>query len=585
MRKHGKANLKQITALILSLLLALGAFGGCGSTEQTGKEQSETKAGAETSESSSMGDSGKDQIVPGELPLVAEGEEATLVIGLKQAVNTENYETNDYTLWLEEQTGINLEFKYFSADASEAATQLALMISGGEKLPDALLSLNLDIATVFEYGRDGHFIDLNPYFEQYAYYWNEELGRLAETDQRLTKVLGTDPTSGGFYAYPHVEYGRVMTYPSDLVSINQAWLDAVDEDMPKTVEDLRRVLEKFMNEDPNGNGKKDEVPLFSFNKGFRSDAIEWLLNAFILLNDEYFFNAEDGNLWVPYTTEEYREGLVYFHDLYADGLIAPASFSSSDSAEATALFTPSDGTAITGVVGAHPTLYVENNNEVIFEYTPMSLLEDATGKGGYVTPMAPIFNFNSYITSSCEDPVLAFRFLDFMSSQESFRRMRYGNLGGQWIEAKEGETNEIGEQAHIKVLDNAAWAGSNNYHWHTLAATFTNYDATTEVIVDDGSFNYHRMMLSYDMTDLHSKGRIPSEVVWDIVYTAEENEEISDIKQPLKDYIAEARALFITGVMDPSDDADWQNYLDTMESMGLSRYQEISQAAYTRMNQ
>jgi hypothetical protein len=55
-----------------------------------------------------------------------------------QHANTEDYATNDYTLWVEEQTGVNLEFVYFSADNAEAMTQLNLMVAGNEELPDVL---------------------------------------------------------------------------------------------------------------------------------------------------------------------------------------------------------------------------------------------------------------------------------------------------------------------------------------------------------------------------------------------------------------------------------------------------------------
>ena len=36
--------------------------------------------------------------------------------------------------------------------------------------------------------------------------------------------------------------------------------------------------------------------------------------------------------------------------------------------------------------------------------------------------------------------------------------------------------------------------------------------------------------------------------------------------------------------MDPSDDGDWQEYLDTLEKSGLSRYIEEMQKIYDRVN-
>ena len=61
-----------------------------------------------------------------------------ITIGINQDILCENYDTNDYTLWIEEQTGIDLQFNYFADDETESAQQLNAMIAAGEKLPDIL---------------------------------------------------------------------------------------------------------------------------------------------------------------------------------------------------------------------------------------------------------------------------------------------------------------------------------------------------------------------------------------------------------------------------------------------------------------
>ena len=44
--------------------------------------------------------------------------------------------------------------------------------------------------------------------------------------------------------------------------IRQDWLDKLNLKAPTTVDELHDVLYAFRNEDPNGNGLKDEIPLF-----------------------------------------------------------------------------------------------------------------------------------------------------------------------------------------------------------------------------------------------------------------------------------------------------------------------------------
>ena len=43
--------------------------------------------------------------------------------------------------------------------------------------------------------------------------------------------------------------------------MNSDWLETLGLEQPTTPEELRTVLEAFKTQDPNGNGKADEIPL------------------------------------------------------------------------------------------------------------------------------------------------------------------------------------------------------------------------------------------------------------------------------------------------------------------------------------
>ena len=103
---------KRIVSLLLALVMVLG-LAACG------------KTGGET------GGQGDD-------------EKVTLTIGIPLKSNIIDYKENDFTKWLEEYTGYNLEFTFFSGVSGEAATQISTMIAGGEKLPDIIYSVGLN---------------------------------------------------------------------------------------------------------------------------------------------------------------------------------------------------------------------------------------------------------------------------------------------------------------------------------------------------------------------------------------------------------------------------------------------------------
>jgi len=48
--------------------------------------------------------------------------------------------------------------------------------------------------------------------------------------------------------------------------------------------------------------------------------------------------------------------------------------------------------------------------------------------------------------------------------------------------------------------------------------------------------------------------------------------------------VEEARALFVTGTLDPNNDADWEQYLSNLEANGMSQLLEANQSAFDRLN-
>ena len=65
-----------------------------------------------------------------------------------------------------------------------------------------------------------------------------------------------------------------------------------------------------------------------------------------------------------------------------------------------------------------------------------------------------------------------------------------------------------------------------------------------------------------------------------ITYTADESNEIAEIQTNLNSYFKEAMCLFVIGDMDV--EADWDEYIEELEALGMNEYLEIAQTAYTR---
>ena len=74
----------------------------------------------------------------------------------------------------------------------------------------------------------------------------------------------------------------------------------------------------------------------------------------------------------------------------------------------------------------------------------------------------------------------------------------------------------------------------------------------------------------------------PAEVAVNLVYNEDEYETLIDVKGPRDSYVSEARALFVTGEKDPSNDAQWKEYLKTLEEYENSKLTDVCQSAYNR---
>jgi len=576
--------MKKLIALFLCLVMVLGLV-ACGAKEEPKVEEPAPEV-AETKEPEAapevVAPEQPEEPAPelGALPLVTE--ETTITIGLPQSANTEDYETNDYTKWLEEQTGLNLDFVYFSNDKTEMVTQLNLMISGGEELPDILWYMTgVDTALMYELGEDGYILDLKDYFSEYGYHFWEAYNTVPESDREKIFQFGTSPVDGALYSFPAYQQSATDNC-NTLTAINTKWLEAVGAEMPTTVDELYEVLKKFATEDPNGNGVADEMGLVGYESGYRTDILSFIINAFVYCCDKNFFNATDGEIWAPYTTDEYRQAMIYLNKLYAEGLITPLFYTIADKAELTALMTPADGVAVAGVAGAHPSLHYQQDSEVLYEYAALEPLAGATELGGYAPLRGSSFTYNTFITADCDDPVLAFKLLDFMTSRESLCRQRYGVLGVDWEYAAEGTFSNVGFPASVKVLDSSVYSSQNNKCYHVLSGIVSQAMIASEWS-DDGSWASTQAKLSAANFNNYMEGAHPEEVIQTLIYTADEQTFVSSVKAQLEDYVAEARAMFVSGVMDPNDDAQWETYLSNLEAQGLSQYVATAQTAYTRM--
>lgn len=525
------------------------------------------------------------------------GERPTLTIGVLNAAKV-TYEDNWFTKYMEDRLNCNIELVFFSSDSGEMKSQLSTMVAGKEKLPDILYRFLLTQDETQLYGDDGYFVDLAPYFDDpdwelaKKYGWHEKMREYNSEETRKFVLQKYRTADGKMYYWPSAaptEDDRTGAMPF----INKSWLDKLGLEMPTTREELVEVLRAFKTQDPNGNGVADEIPMVGATNTalYCADASIWLLNTFgEYVYDSYFFTYDEqtGRLDVPYNTDKYREGLKFIRGLVDEGLLSTLTWTMKEKAEMTSLWTPADGETTVGVIFGYPTSYATKGDEDVKQYVPLPPLE-----GSYVAVRNKSVNTYHYITTDCENFDLAAEFLMSFCDLDVIRASRRGEEGVDWVERidlKSGKPMIDAINPIITEPGNRTWGTYGpSVMWHGEGSP-----------VDEGIFDPEELAQSEDeqdaltyrsnLLDKTIAANLPyadehnPKLFFHAIYTPEEADENGNSMAELKSYVKEYRAKFCAGDMDPNSDADWNNYLKTMEDLGLSTVLRNTQTAVDRMD-
>ncbi len=528
----------------------------------------------------------------GSLPLTTTGE--TLSIGIRTQSKVTNWEENPLTKWLEEKTGVDLEFYVYAGSASDVTTQLMLMFSGGEELPDIVTTDGMTSDQRTELVDEGYVTNLAGYFIGDAYYMKQAMDLACKDDQVKRLILTENLQQYTASLQSLLVYGTptFTDCPTDVINtecvINKDWLNKLGLQKPTTVEELYDVLVAFRDKDPNGNGKKDEIPMVGLRDSLGRGVENFLITPFIqyAINQKGLF--EDGKAFTPYNQDEYRQALIFMNKLVKEGLLSDMTFTISGN-ELIRLLNPEGNEPQT--VGM-ATLWITNDfvetSNAIDSYEPVAVLKDATGRGGYSFFDPTTVRSRWSIPADCEKVQLAFRFLDFLYSPDAYMRQRYGEEGVDWDWIENTEFKD-------KAKGNGIWGGDASYvlytdsqrtnsRWFAAYNTFQDeYNYQAYVDPEDTSFAAKRYRLSAENVRLQREVGEPAEKMHVMRRTPEEDVLYWETNLEISSYHQKFKNEFCMGMRDPNSDTDWQDYLDGLERLKIQEYRvDICQAVYDR---
>ncbi|OON93568.1 MAG: hypothetical protein ATN31_06030 [Candidatus Epulonipiscioides saccharophilum] len=539
-------------------LLASGLLVGCVGTEnseQTKKADIYTEVGT--------------------YPIVKEGESDsfTLFTYLRPSVTSYNSDINIFTKYLEDLTGVKLEFT--SSVSADFAQKLNVMMISGEYV-DAILSPPYGASELLLYGQQGIFIPLNDLIEE-----NAPNIKKALDENPLIKDAFTS-TDGNMYGLPRIGKTKGTEYCYKMW-INHEWLENLDLEVPTTTEEFYQVLKAFKEQDANKNGDpNDEIPLSGSPSLWAADPTIYLLNAFIPTSaGTGFLNlSEDKQIYHVKTTNEYKEYLKFMNRLYEEELLDPLVFTQGKQ-EFYKLVAATDGVGKVGALpgGSVTSFAITSDYDTWGQYTQIAPL---MGPDGLVSASRS-FDFGTtglVITNKCENPEVVLRVFDYMYTDEGVTRMSFGAVGdGRLGTAPEGTVNYLGEPADYVRLDVDQ---STDAAWNRIGPDGQGNDFEMLFGVRTGGAypDVDQILYLSSVNDYAPVAQDVATIIPPLSFSEDESRIITDLQLALNTYLDESALAFITGKKDI--DENWDDYLKQAEVLGLSQFLEVRQTAYDR---
>ena len=556
MMKHFKMG--AVFALSLTMLLA-----GCGS------------GGSGGGGSASGGGKGLD-VDPAEvaLPLA----ETATIKGLTNFPAGTESEPNNRTIFkrLEEETNVHVEWKTIQSD--QWGDKIALEMANVKTLPEFVFNAGFSDTDLLKYAKQGVIINVEEYIDKYM----PNLCKVFEQAPEY-RAMCTD-ADGHIWALPWIEqlgYEKTAIQTIDnMPFINKDWLDFLGLEVPTTVEDFEKVLIAFRDNAADlkkeFNIEGDIIPMSCImNDGGQDPMV--LINGFgegIGDPDKgrHIAVTDDKKVISTGTTEGFKKGVAWLHELYAEGLIDPEAFTQEWSTYV--------AKGKSGRYGVCFSWDIANIAQVSMDdliagkgWVPLPVLTADTRN---LTPQNGSFTSGfdrgrCVITAVAENPALICSWLDQMYAPLQSPQNNWGTYG----EDDDFDIFEMSTNANGEPMLKHTWLGNASpvevREAEAVGGPLAILDSYYDVYVtcpDDAQYRLDWIKNVYT-PDMNTKYVFPN-----VFMTTEDTKEISNLQADITKRINTAKSDW---VMNGFTDADWDQLQADLQAYQLDKYLGIFQ--------
>lgn len=472
--------------------------------------------------------------------------------------------SEEILLWqdIEEETNIHVDFQDIAS--SQWSERKGLMFASDD-LPEAFIGhLIFNDNDLLNYGATGQLIPLEDLIDEHA---PNLLKAFEEYPELRSEITAPD---GHIYGIPSFLGDYQSVRVNSPIFINKSWLEHVGMEAPTTTDEFEELLIAFKTQDPNQNGEQDEIPLLLHtNSGYFSN----MFGAFGII-DRYsqdsmaHITLKDGEVMYSLAQPEYKEAIKYFNRLYEQGLIDQETFTQDNNAYNAKIRTEP---RIAGVIQVWRATAWANNEDQVDDYIAIGPLTGPDGHSLFPEYTSGLSGRGSFaITNAAKDPVLLMRWIDHVISDDVQMQMANAGRFGDYL-----EKTENGEVRLLRALDPNNPTEQYNTPSNTSRINFMTRSNSlrltdvTEVYAQKSE--YDKLYIDH----------FPEEVMPNLFFSQEESQQIATFGSDINPY---AEGMYAKWIMEGGIEEEWDNYLETLNAMGLEQFIAIYQQALDRYN-
>ncbi|MDR1060920.1 MAG: extracellular solute-binding protein [Clostridiales bacterium] len=207
---------------------------------------------------------------------------------------------NKYVDFIEEKTGVKIVMD--SPGPAGYNDKLNIVMASGAEV-DAFMA-NRD--QINKFALDGILTDLSPYIHDAAKYPNIDAYMAPNTWLPVTN-------DEGVWGFP---YSRFDAF-TQVVFVQKPWMEALNLEIPTTIDEYYEVMRAFTYDDPDGNGQDDTFGLLAGSSLFEGARI------FKAAFDAESYKVIDGVVTPAVITENYKDYLKFISKLVAEKIMDP----------------------------------------------------------------------------------------------------------------------------------------------------------------------------------------------------------------------------------------------------------------------